>query len=54
MAQAAREVWVHHPGMYSRPDWMGPGQPDLVGDNQPKSSVGAQWAVRSLATQVIL
>lgn len=32
--------------------WAGwvPGQPDLVGSNQPIAEAGATWAVRSLST----
>ena len=33
------------------PGWMGPGQPVLVGDNQPTAEVGTGWALESLPTQ---
>jgi len=32
----------------------GPGQPELLGGNQPRAGVGAGWALRSLPIQVIL
>jgi len=31
----SRDVWGPHPWRCSRPGWMGPGQPELVGGNQP-------------------
>ena len=36
-----RELWVPHPHRHSRPGWVGPGQPELVGGNQPMAGVGS-------------
>lgn len=36
-------------GIQGQAGWV-PGQPDLVGSNQPIAEAGATWAVRSLST----
>jgi len=35
VAQLPREAVVPHPWRCSRPGWMGPGQPELLGDSPP-------------------
>ena len=44
------KLWVPHPWQCLRPGWMGPGQPELVGGNEPMAKVAAEWALRSLPT----
>jgi len=44
---------VPHPWRHPRPGWVGPGQPELVGDTQPMAGIGAGEALRSLPNETI-
>ena len=45
----ARDLWVPHPWRCSRPGWMGLGQPELVGGNQP---MAGGWSIPSFHDQL--
>jgi len=50
-----KEAVVSHPWRCSRPGWMGPEQPELVGGTPAHGSgVGTGWTLRCLPAQIIL
>ena len=44
------KLWMPQLWRCSRPGWMGPGQPELVGANQPMAGIGTRVSLRSLPT----
>jgi len=47
---AAQRAVVPHPWSAQSQTGWGPGQPELVGGNQPMAGVGAHWSLTALST----